>query len=117
VRHLLEAWGNLDACIITTERSRCSCFIRTAKCLGLRTNGFGNANPKAFFGVYAFTLATAYIGRRPGHLGLLTSEVFTRSRGLEEPMRYAGLAMCGIFVLGLLLLPFLPETKRQPLPQ
>jgi hypothetical protein len=31
-------------------------------------------------------------------------------------MRYAGLTMCGIFVLGLLVLPLAPETKDQPLP-
>jgi MFS family permease len=33
------------------------------------------------------------------------------------PMRYAGLTMCGIFLLGLLVLPFAPETKDQPLPE
>jgi MFS family permease len=33
------------------------------------------------------------------------------------PMRYAGLTMCGIFVLGLLVLPFAPETKGKPLPE
>jgi hypothetical protein len=32
-------------------------------------------------------------------------------------MRYAGVAMCGIFGLGLLVLPFLPETKGKPLPE
>jgi MFS family permease len=33
------------------------------------------------------------------------------------PLRYAGLTMCGIFVLGLLVLPLAPETKDQPLPE
>jgi MFS family permease len=33
------------------------------------------------------------------------------------PLRYAGLTMCGIFLLGLLVLPFAPETKDQPLPE
>jgi hypothetical protein len=33
------------------------------------------------------------------------------------PMRYAGLTMCGIFVLGLIVLPFAPETKGKPLPE
>ena len=33
------------------------------------------------------------------------------------PLRYAGLTMCGIFVLGLVVLPFAPETKDQPLPE
>jgi MFS family permease len=33
------------------------------------------------------------------------------------PLRYAGLTMCGIFLLGLLVLPFAPETKGKPLPE
>lgn len=50
----------------------------------------------------------------PAMLGLLTNRVF---RGYEEPMRYAGVTMCAIFLLGLLVLPFAPETKGQPLPE
>jgi MFS family permease len=51
----------------------------------------------------------------PFTFGYLTSSVFV---GLpREPMRYAGLAMCSIFLLGLAVLPFLPETKGQPLPE
>ncbi len=50
----------------------------------------------------------------PFTLGLLTSEVFAAH---PEPMRYAGVTMCGIFLLGLLALPFAPETKDQPLPE
>ena len=50
----------------------------------------------------------------PLALGLLTSRVFAHH---EEPMRYAGLTMCLIFVLGLMVLPFAPETKDQPLPE
>jgi MFS family permease len=49
----------------------------------------------------------------PSVLGLLTSRVFA---GYDEPMRYAGVAMCSVFFLGLLALPFAPETKGQPLP-
>ena len=37
--------------------------------------------------------------------------------GYDEPMRYAGVTMCGIFLLGLLVLPFAPETKGKPLPE
>lgn len=33
------------------------------------------------------------------------------------PFRYAGVTMCTIFLIGLLALPFLPETKDQPLPE
>jgi MFS family permease len=35
----------------------------------------------------------------------------------REPLRYAGITMCSVFLLGLLVLPFLPETKDQPLPE
>jgi MFS family permease len=50
----------------------------------------------------------------PAVLGLLTSEVY---KGEPEPMRYAGVTMCAVFLLGLLVLPFAPETKDQPLPE
>jgi MFS family permease len=48
--------------------------------------------------------------------GLLTNRVF---RGYPEPMpmRYSGITMCAVFLLGLLVLPFAPETKDQPLPE
>jgi hypothetical protein len=32
-------------------------------------------------------------------------------------MRYAGVTMSAIFVLGLIALPFAPETKGKPLPE
>ncbi len=38
-------------------------------------------------------------------------------RDTAEPMRYAGCSMCVVFLIGLLALPFLPETKGQPLPE
>jgi MFS family permease len=50
----------------------------------------------------------------PAVLGLLTSKVYHQH---PEPMRYAGLTMCAIFLLGLIVLPFAPETKDQPLPE
>ena len=50
----------------------------------------------------------------PAVLGLLSSEVF---KAQAEPMRYSGVAMCSIFLLGLIVLPFAPETKDQPLPE
>jgi MFS family permease len=50
----------------------------------------------------------------PAVLGLLTSEVY---KDQAEPMRYAGVTMCSIFIIGLLVLPFAPETKNQPLPE
>jgi MFS family permease len=37
--------------------------------------------------------------------------------GTAEPMRYAGMTMCSVFLIGLVVLPFLPETKGKPLPE
>ncbi len=50
----------------------------------------------------------------PFMLGWLTSHLYAES---AEPLRYAGLTMCGIFVIGLIVLPFAPETKDKPLPE
>jgi hypothetical protein len=50
----------------------------------------------------------------PTVLGLLTSRVYS---GSAEPMRYAGLTMCSIFLVALLILPFAPETKGLALPE
>lgn len=53
-------------------------------------------------------------------LGYLTTTVFAYAKTPETPdlpSRYAGLAMCSIFALGTLVLPFLPETKGKPLPE
>jgi MFS family permease len=56
----------------------------------------------------------------PLALGYLTTDVFAYAKTPETPdmhFRYAGLAMCSIFALGLAVLPFLPETKGKPLPE
>lgn len=50
----------------------------------------------------------------PLALGLLTSRVYA---GYPEPMRYAGVTMCLVFLLGMATLPFAPETKGKPLPE
>jgi MFS family permease len=50
----------------------------------------------------------------PLTLGLLTGRVFA---GYAEPMRYAGVTMCLVFLVGLAALPFAPETKGKPLPE
>ena len=50
----------------------------------------------------------------PLALGLLTSRVYA---GYDEPMRYAGMTMCLVFLVGLAVLPFAPETKGKPLPE
>ena len=55
----------------------------------------------------------------PLALGYLTTDVFAyaKAEGPDMPFRYAGLAMCSVFALGLFVLPFLPETKDKPLPE
>jgi MFS family permease len=53
----------------------------------------------------------------PLALGVLTNDVFSKDKGYLEPQRYAGLAMCSIFLVGIAVLPFLPETKGRPLPE
>jgi hypothetical protein len=52
----------------------------------------------------------------PFAMGMLTSRLYA---GYDHPLplRYAGVTMCGIFLLGLIVLPFLPETKGKPLPE
>jgi len=52
----------------------------------------------------------------PALLGRLGSRVYG---GLPEPlpMRYAGMTMCAVFLVGLFVLYFAPETKGRPLPE
>ena len=50
----------------------------------------------------------------PFALALLTSRVYA---GTPEPMRYAGITMCAVFLLGLAVLPWAPETMGKPLPE
>jgi hypothetical protein len=49
----------------------------------------------------------------PLTLGLLTSRVYHG----PDAMRYAGVTMCLVFLVGMAALPFAPETKGQPLPE
>jgi MFS family permease len=47
-------------------------------------------------------------------IGLLKTQVYASS---PEPMRPAALTMCCVFLLGLAVLPFAPETNDKPLPE
>jgi MFS family permease len=48
---------------------------------------------------------------------LVQAKLIERYAGTENSLREAGFAMCGVFLVGLLVLPFLPETKGKPLPE
>lgn len=50
----------------------------------------------------------------PALLGVLTGVLY---RDAAEPLRYAGVTMCAVYLIGLLTLPFAPETKGKPLPE
>jgi hypothetical protein len=45
---------------------------------------------------------------------MLTSHVFN---DYQEPLRLAGVSMSAIFILGLVVVPFAPETRGKPLPE
>jgi MFS family permease len=65
------------------------------------------------YNVGRLVAATGPIG-----LGLLTSQVFSPTAADPNMhRRLASISMCGVFVIGLLALPFAPETKGQPLPE
>jgi len=47
---------------------------------------------------------------------LVKSQLESAFSETAEPLRYAGVTMSLVFLIGLLVLPFLPETRNQPLP-
>jgi hypothetical protein len=47
---------------------------------------------------------------------MLTSVVFAEYKA-PLPLRYAGVSMCAIFLVGLVVIPFAPETRGKPLPE
>jgi MFS family permease len=65
---------------------------------------------------FCYNVARFVAAAGPAALGLLTGRVFKHYPD-PEPMRYAGVVMCAVFLIGLLTLPFAPETKGQPLPE
>lgn len=53
----------------------------------------------------------------PSALGLLYAHFVEVYDDRLLAFRYAGMVMCAIFLVGLAVLPFAPETKGQPLPE
>lgn len=63
---------------------------------------------------FCYNVARYIAALGPTLLGLLTGVVF---KDYPEPMRAAGITMCAVFAIGVLVLPFAPETRGQPLPE
>lgn len=57
------------------------------------------------------------VGRFLAAGGPLVKTLLDRLYSGPEASRYTGITMCTVFLLGLLVLPFLPETKGRPLPE
>ncbi len=62
------------------------------------------------------------VGRFAAALGPLAKAALERyfqslSDDPVQSLRYAGVTMCGVFLIGFFVLPFLPETKGKPLPE
>lgn len=53
----------------------------------------------------------------PLALGSLTKYVYTEANGFTEGFRWAAVTMCAVFLIGLVALPFAPETRGKPLPE
>ena len=50
----------------------------------------------------------------PAALGILTGVIY---KDTAEPLRFAGITMCAVYLIGMMALPFAPETKGKPLPE
>ena len=63
---------------------------------------------------FCYNIARFASAMGPWALGFLTGVIY---KNYEEPMRYAGVTMCSIFLIGILIAYLAPETKDQPLPE
>jgi MFS family permease len=68
---------------------------------------------------FCYNVGRLFAAVGPSVLGLLTSRVFVGYKSIDPvlPFRYAGVTMCAVFLVGLMALPFAPETKGKPLPE
>ncbi len=63
---------------------------------------------------FCYNIARFVAALGPVVLSWLKSDVFGQ---FAEPLRYGGATMCVVFLIGVAILPFAPETKDQPLPE
>lgn len=87
----------------------------------LRSTGVGfNYNVARYLAAFApFILAdVARMFASPaGAEHPTTLTILSSLGGVDTPFRYAAIALSSVFVIGLLTLPFAPETKGKPLPE
>jgi MFS family permease len=62
------------------------------------------------------------VGRFVAALGLIVKAVLSQTMHSQgavagDTIRKVGVTMCAVFIIGLFVLPFLPETKGKPLPE
>lgn len=63
---------------------------------------------------FCYNVGRYFAATGPLTLGLLTGTVFADT---AEPLRWAGVSMSAVYLLGIIVLPFAKETKDQPLPE
>jgi MFS family permease len=73
---------------------------------------------------FCYNTARYVAAMAPFTLGLLATvyadwdlKFLSSMGGVDSGFRYAALTVAGVFVMGLLVLPFAPETKGKPLPE
>ncbi|GAC1467692.1 MAG: MFS transporter [Isosphaeraceae bacterium] len=68
---------------------------------------------------FCYNVGRLFAAVGPSALGLLTSKVYGGYVKVDPslPLRFAGITMCSVFLIGLFALPFAPETKGKPLPE
>jgi MFS family permease len=73
------------------------------------------------FPTYLRSTGTSFcynVGRFVAATGpLVQAQLLKTFAAQTESLRYAGVTMCTVFLVGLLVLPFLPETRGNPLPE
>lgn len=62
---------------------------------------------------FCYNIARFVAALGPVALSWLKNDLFVQ---MAEPLRYGGATMCVVFLIGIVALPFAPETKDKPLP-
>jgi MFS family permease len=78
---------------------------------GLRSTGTSFCYNLGRFAAAGGSFFSAYLS------GALVNGVAGGDKTSTLPLRYSAIIMCGIFLIGLLTLPFAPETRGKPLPE